>query len=377
VTATVQDPRCVLLTTDAVGGVWTFALDLARGLSQRGIEVVLASMGPRPSTTQEAQARAIPTLTLAVRECRLEWMDAPWRDVDSAGEWLRGVAEVTRCDLVHHNGYAHAALGFRAPVIVGAHSCVLSWFRAVKGHDAPAEWNIYRERVQRGLRAADLVIAPTTAMLRALEDCHGPLPRTRTIPNGRRIEVPPLARQDVILAAGRVWDEAKNIAALVEVAATLPWRTVIAGEARRADGTEVPLHPAEALGRLESEALAAWMARASIFVLPARYEPFGLSALEAALAGCALVLGDIPSLREVWGEAACFVPPDDREALRAALQRLISDPGERARLQVAARERAQSFTPEAMVERYLEAYRSVMRGGANGTPSRGGAACAS
>ena len=67
-------------------------------------------------------------------------------------------------------------------------------------------------------------------------------------------------------------------------------------------------------------ALARKMAEASIYALPARYEPFGLSALEAALSGCALVLGDIPSLREIWGPAAIYVPADDKVgALRAAL----------------------------------------------------------
>ncbi len=39
--------------------------------------------------------------------------------------------------------------------------------------------------------------------------------------------------------------------------------------------------------------------------LPARYEPFGLSVLEAALSGCALVLGDIPSLRESGATRPC------------------------------------------------------------------------
>ena len=60
-----------------------------------------------------------------------------------------------------------------------------------------------------------------------------------------------------------------------------------------------------------------WLRRATIFALPARYEPFGLSALEAGLAGCALVLGDIP-MREVWHDAAMFVPPEQPAALENA-----------------------------------------------------------
>ena len=75
------------------------------------------------------------------------------------------------------------------------------------------------------------------------------------------------------------------------------------------------------LGHLPQSKLQAWFERAAIFAAPARYEPFGLSILEAALAGCALVLGDIPSLRENWNDAALFVPPEDSRTLEAALEK--------------------------------------------------------
>jgi glycosyltransferase involved in cell wall biosynthesis len=113
------------------------------------------------------------------------------------------------------------------------------------------------------------------------------------------------------------------------------------------------------LGELDPAALAAELGRASIFAAPARYEPFGQGALEAALAGCALVLGDVASLREVWGDAAMFVAPDDHDALRAALAALIEDPARRRSLAAQARTRALSFSPARMVDAYLAAYRAI------------------
>src|SRR4051794_30774042 len=101
-----------------------------------------------------------------------------------------------------------------------------------------------------------------------------------------------------------------------------------------------------ALGRLDQGAMARWLGAASIYCLPARYEPFGLSVLEAALAGCALVWGDIPSLREVWGAAAVFVPPDDQAALQFVLDRLIEDGALLAEFGRRARERAALYTPQ-------------------------------
>lgn len=101
------------------------------------------------------------------------------------------------------------------------------------------------------------------------------------------------------------------------------------------------------------------MSQASIYALPARYEPFGLSALEAGLSGCALILGDIPSLREVWGDAALYVPPDDAKALRWGLKWLIRNSALRADLAARALARARTYSLERMAQNYLDAYRSL------------------
>jgi glycosyltransferase involved in cell wall biosynthesis len=110
------------------------------------------------------------------------------------------------------------------------------------------------------------------------------------------------------------------------------------------------------LGPLPRHVLAGWFARAAIYALPARYEPFGLSVLEAALSGCALVLGDIPSLRENWSGAAIFVPPGDRAALNGALLQLIHSPEQRHALVRQSLLRARAFAPEKMAAAYLRAY---------------------
>jgi glycosyltransferase involved in cell wall biosynthesis len=103
----------------------------------------------------------------------------------------------------------------------------------------------------------------------------------------------------------------------------------------------------------------AWMDRASIFAHPARYEPFGLAPLEAARAGCALVLGDIPSLREIWGDAATYVDPTDPDAVRAGIDALATDPPRRERLARAAMRRSAEFTSERMGRQYEALYRQL------------------
>jgi glycogen synthase len=350
-------PHRVLMTADAVGGVWTFAVELAAGLSARGVDVCLATMGPRPTADQREQALRIPRLVLRESSFRLEWMEDPWDDVGEAGTWLEALCGEFVPDVVHLNQYAHADLPWSAPVVVTAHSCVLSWWRAVHGCAPPASWSRYRERVAAGLAAAQAVVAPTAAMLGEIRTLYAPPGPLRVISNGRE---PALFRRSfkepIVLSAGRLWDPAKNIAALDRIANRLLWPVYVAGETTAPDGGSVARGTAVRLGNLAADELASWYARAGIFALPARYEPFGFAPLEAAFSGCALVLGDIPTLREVWGDAAAYVPPDDTAGLVATVRSLIADPRRRLELADRARHRAARYVPERTTASYLEIY---------------------
>lgn len=354
----------VLMTADTVGGVWTYSVELARALASSGVEVALATMGGPPSELQRERVARIPRLKLFESTFRLEWMADPWDDVERAGRWLLGLAERVEPDVVHLNGFAHGDLDWGRPVLVVGHSCVCSWWQAVHGTAPPADpWARYAERVRAGLAAADHVVAPTAAMLAALEEHYGPLPPSRVIANGRDpAAFPPRPKEPFVFSAGRLWDPAKNLAALEAAAPDVPWPIYVAGEAQRPDGTgggDTAIRHTHPLGRLSGRVLAAWLGRASIYALPARYEPFGLSVLEAAMAGCCLVLGDIASLREVWGEAATWVDPGDPAALAGELSRLAEDGEARAAGAAAARRRAAGLTAARMAESYLELYREL------------------
>ena len=138
-------------------------------------------------------------------------------------------------------------------------------------------------------------------------------------------------------------------------------RIYLAGSAAHPDGRTRTLEGVRALGWLEPTALGDWMARAAIYAHPARYEPFGLGVLEAALSGCALVLGDIPSLRELWEGAALFVEPDDEDQILFALRSLVRDGRARRAMGERARARAASFTPARMAAGYLDLYGELCR----------------
>lgn len=245
------------MTADCIGGVWTYALDLARALAPHGVSVALATMGRLPTLSQCTEAQAVPGLTLHPFAFALEWMPDPWEDVAQAGHWLLGLERELRPDVVHLNGYVHGSLPWRAPVLMAGHSCVLSWWRAVKGEDAPAEWDRYAREVRRGLQAAPLVVAPTQAMLDALGDHHGPLAQSRVIPNGRDLAAfAPGEKQPFVFSAGRLWDEAKNVRTLADAADGLPWPVCVAGDATSPSGHTAPPSGVRLLGCLPPTEIA-------------------------------------------------------------------------------------------------------------------------
>jgi glycogen synthase len=351
----------VLMTTDSIGGVWTYALELTDALADRGVEVTLATMGGRLTRAQRAELSSCDAVNMHTSSFALEWMEEPWVDVQRAGEWLLEIAHDVEPEVIHLNAYSFGSLSWPAPVVLVGHSDVVSWHRAVRAAAPDRRYDRYRAAVTEGIGGADLFIAPTRALLAELEEIYNPPCPRMVIPNGCARYVPDVSKQEMIVSVGRAWDDAKNIAALVDVAPRMPWPVVVAGEGHVGKGVR-------ALGVMARADVTQLLAAASVFAEPARYEPFGLAAVEAGCARCALVLGDIPSLREVWDDAALFVPPGDRDVLQGTLLALIEDAAFRAQAAERAARRAAEYTIERAAGAYIGAYEMVMSERAAGVP---------
>ncbi len=353
--AQLGDRQRVLMTVDAVGGVWRYALDLAASLGEHGYDVVLLGFGPRPSAAQEAEAR---------RVGRLLWADAPLDWLVEDADALSGIAPLLRrtvreqgIDIVQLNLPSQAAgLTLDVPLLVVSHSCVVSWFRAVRGTGLPAGWD-WQERLNRqGFAAADLVLAPSASHRALLEACYGPIGPIEVVHNATGFHPFAVAREPFVFAAGRWWDDGKDGATLDRAAAHSPWPVRLAGALHGPNGEALDLRHAEWLGELPNRQVRSLAGSAGLFVSTSVYEPFGLSALEAAAGGAAMVLSDIPTYRELWHGAACLVPPRDPGALAAALTELAADPDRRAELGAAARARAAQFSLGAQAAQMAALY---------------------
>jgi len=160
----------------------------------------------------------------------------------------------------------------------------------------------------------------------------------------------------MLLAVGAIVPR-KGYDVLVEALARLkdrPWRLVIAGDNTRSPETAGRLDDdvaryglserIEIAGPVSEERLAELYAAADLFVLPSRFEGYGMAYTEAVAHGVPVIgtnAGAIPDT--VPPGAGILIPPDDVDALAATLRRLIDNAAEREQLAAGARAAAASF----------------------------------
>jgi len=346
----------ILMTTDTHSEVWSYSLELAEAFHRKGHQVTLAAPGGSLSREQRRQLRRLPRMEVFENPHLL----AGANNAHATRRWLLHLERQVQPHLIHLNGYAHATLPWQAPKVVAMPICLLSWWQTSKKRTAPLLESTYQEYVKRSLQAADLVLVPTQTLLASLEESYGPLPQSRVVPVGRNpYPVHVTQKHPYVLTTSQGWDDHQNVVNLERVAPRLTWPIYILGNDHlpRRDNSHQWINP---IGQVSAKKRRTWFSQAAIYALPTRYEPFGLAVLEAAMADCALVLGDIPNLREVWGDTALYVPPDDPQALEVALSLLMADSNYRKLMAKRAYTHAQKFTAERMVEQFLTYCRGLV-----------------
>ena len=341
----------ILMTTDAVGGVWTYALDLARGLAALDIETVLAVLGPTPTPRRPMRRAAVPGLHPRRNRpaARLDGRASRRARQAPARGWPR-CARRPASELVQLHAPALAA-GRSVPRARRRGASLLRRHLVERGeagraparrfplaHRADRAGPVGRgcghrshRRLRRG-RRGDLwpAGAPRGGPQRPQPSAGAPAPEPGSASPVRARSRPPLGR-------GQEHRRPRPRGGAHRRAR--PRRRP--ARARRTEAT-VELRHARPLGPLCEPVMQRWLADAPVFASLALYEPFGLGVLEAAQAGCALVLSDIPTFRELWNGAALFVPPDDDAAIAGALDSLLWDDALRDRM---ARQGARALGP--------------------------------
>jgi glycosyltransferase involved in cell wall biosynthesis len=348
----------ILMTLDAMGGVWRYALDLGAALVAAGHHVVFAGQGPAPSPEDRREAVMIGPLEWS--GAPLDWMAPGPEALRDVPGWLEGLVARHRPDVLHLNLPSQAA-GLRGgpPRVVVTHSCLATWFRAVEGTPVPQHLAWLTRITAEGFRAADRIVAPSAAHAALTGETYG-LTGIAAVPNaGRSPLCAPDAGDGGVVAAARWWDKGKNGAVLDRAAAHLDAPVTLLGACDGPDGQRFAAAHATTAGALPHGAAMDRIARASLFVSPSRFEPFGLAALEAARAGRPLLLADIPVYRELWDGAAAFFDPGDAGALARRIAALLASPAQRLRLGRAAQTRAERFDLQRQAAAMTDIYKKV------------------
>ena len=363
----------VLVTSDTLSGVWTYTRELVTGLVARGVRVTLVSFGDIPLSHQTAWMDGLRGLQYRPTGFGLDWMQEREQDVPESAAFLTALIHELKPDVLHLNQLCYGNLKIRVPRIVVAHGDLVSWWKAVHGHEPNgSRWvQRYRQVVTEGICNASVLVAPTVWMLDSVRASYSRARCERVIYNGRNpIFFNPFASKDhSILAVGRLVDAGKQVSLLTQH--EHPLTVCIVGSDDPVRTPQVPIRAEVkvstgdlrvALKGPQTDAqLRALYSRAAIYVATSRYEPFGMATLEAALSRCAIIANDIPPLRELWGDSALYFSANDAESLAAVIKRLSTQRdlcrGYGNRVYQRARE---CFNSNRMIDQYLQLYRDVL-----------------
>jgi hypothetical protein len=195
-----------------------------------GVETAFLGFGPRPRPEAEAEAMRIGPLDWSDAAARLDGRRRP--GAGGVPEIIAGAARRARADIVQVNVPSQAAgLPPDVPVVAVHHSCVSTWFRAVRGASLPEEWAWQAALTQGGSTGPRRSWRPPSRM-------GGRSRRSSAraafgvVPNGVEAGECELAGGAYIAASGRWWDEGKGGATLDAAAEATLWPVVMAGPVR-------------------------------------------------------------------------------------------------------------------------------------------------
>ena len=344
----------ILITTDNIGGVWTYSLNLARGPQLAGMDVCLAVIGEQLSLRQKKELEFVTSYFFS---CRQEWMENPWDDIDRTGPMLIELAESSGFEIIHLNSYSFGSLPWKVPVVMTAHSCVGTWWEAVKREPLPDKWSEYSRRVRKGVKAADFIVAPSQFMLDSVKRLYGPENMSQVIYNGcDQKQFFCEKKENYVFSMGRLWDEAKNIKLILDAAPEIKYPIYIAGDQAGLAISDIPPN-VHFTGHLPANEVAIWLSKAAIYLLPVKYEPFGYTFLEAAFSSCAIITGDIESMHEIWKNTVFYTDPYDSNGLASKINMLMASEYQRKKISGKSLNRAHArYTSDRMTAEYFKLY---------------------
>jgi len=348
----------VYLVPGETGGMETYARELIPALLAEQPDLELVAFVNREATEAgRGPWNDLPSVTVPVR-ARQRW------------QWVRGeqqllprLAKRAAVDLVHSLASTAPAWGsFRRVVTI--HDVI---YRVYPEAHAGIRSRAMGVLVPLAARRSDRIVAPSHATERDLVRLLDvPVEKIDVVPNGLGARVSTglsggevrrrydLGQRLLVLSVSARRPH-KNLPRLLDALASIPserrpvlvlpgYPTPHESELREQADRLGLAGDTRILGWVTDEELEGLYHEAVCFVFPSLYEGFGLPVLEAMARGVPVACSDRGSLAEVAGDAALLFDPTSTRSIAGAIERLLGDERERARLAALGKERASRFS---------------------------------
>jgi glycosyltransferase involved in cell wall biosynthesis len=171
---------------------------------------------------------------------------------------------------------------------------------------------------------------------------------------------------NIVITGGR-FVPGKGFSELIDVITTLEgWHLVLAGDGPLREELESYAQKISNrvtfTGSISREEMEGWYRSATVFVLNSESETFSFQVLEAMAAGVPVISTDVGALPELVenGVEGVLVAPNDRAALKAAIESVVREPETWRARSAAGKQKAANFAPERMLEQFVSMCKKVI-----------------
>ena len=357
----------LLMTTDVKSEVWDYSLTLSRALLKHiNAEILMISLGGNPTDTQREELK-----DLNIEFQFTDFSPDLFADIEANPDILKmkSLFESTIKEFnphIVHLNHGYPNFDFNKPCVFACHGDLLNkkmWHSDTNRHGSLHQNLLnYKQIINKNLNKSDIIIAQSRFIAECIIKTYNFRKGIKIIYNG--IDYKPysgMPETPTLLASGDLSDRSKNINLLLNIAYKLPDNIKIKIIGESLPDKKLPRN-VEFLGNLSGSELQEVYKNSSIYLALSSYEPNGLSSIQAAYSGCAILANDIPVFKELWGDCACIFEKDNVNSLMRCINNLVEN---RNLLELTSKncqaKALSSFNSKRMAYEYINLYKNILK----------------
>ena len=342
----------ILMTTDVKSEIWDYSLTLSRSLLKHfNAEISMISMGGKPTDRQKEELE-----NLNIEFQFTDFQHDIFADIEANQDIsnIKTLFENTIKEFnphIIHLNHGYPNFDFKTPCVFTCHDNLLN-----------KNLLNYKQTINKSLNNADIIIAQSKFTAECLMKTYNLKTGIRIIYNG--IDYNPYSgspESPTLVACENSPNPGKNINFLLNIAYKLPdnikMKIIVDSKPYRK-----PPRNVEFFTNLAGSELQAVYKNSSIYLALSNYESNGLSSIQAAYSGCAILANDLPIFKELWGDCAYIFERDNPNSLMRCINNLIEN---RHFFEITSRncqaKALSMFNSKRMAYEYINLYKNILK----------------